>query len=166
MMKFFLCMTICLMSFITSPPGVWTLYTSWGIMGRRTPPPSSTSSLSVCQNTPLTSLTVTETQVGERGCAILMAPSDGLVQNCSISSAWALEIQQSCTKPMVYFHCYQFSWCQNQFWKLSFISIVLLLVILVTTHLKQFLFGNYISWNIHCIWVSLKYILMESCPPD
>ena len=121
---FCLWMIIYLMSFITSPPGVWILYTSWGIMGRRTPLPSSTSSLSVCQNTPLTSRTVTETQVRERGCAILMAPPDGLVQNCSISSAWALEILQYCTKPMVYLHCYQFSWCQKQFWKLSFISVM------------------------------------------
>ena len=28
---------------------------------------------------------------------------DGLVQDCSISSALAMEILQSCTKPLIYF---------------------------------------------------------------
>ena len=29
---------------------------------------------------------------------------DGLVQNCSNSSALGLELQQSCTKPSIYIH--------------------------------------------------------------
>ena len=37
---------------------------------------------------------------------ILLTQFDGLVQDCSISSANALEIRQSCTKPRIHFCVY------------------------------------------------------------